>query len=129
MKGSTMKLIAAAALASIALIGSVRAQNALPYTWPRTVGTTQVGLVPFNPARKQLVFINPNVAALVSICPAVDRITNASIVCTLHGPGSIPILPYSILPLSGIGGNPSIPQAWNAISDTGGSALTILEWE
>lgn len=118
-----------AALIMLAAMLDARAQSTLPYTYPVTVGTSSVPVLPTNQARKQLVFINPNASAIVSVCPAISRVTSTSITCTLHGPGAIPILPYAFFPLAGIGGNPNLPQAWNAISDTGGSSLTVLEWE
>jgi hypothetical protein len=124
-----MRKLFAILLLSVLPARGAPAQQGLPYAWPRTIGTSASAVLPFNPTRKQLFFVNPNAVAIIAVCPAVDRVTGGAIACTLHGPGAIPILPYAYLPLAGVGGNPNLPQAWNAISDTAASALTILEWE
>jgi hypothetical protein len=101
-----------------------------PYVYPRIVGTASVQVLPGpNNARRRIVFQNPNATALVAVCPALSRVNSAPITCAINGAGSITLLPYASFPVDGVGQNGAIPSPWNAISDTAGAHLTILEFE
>jgi hypothetical protein len=100
-----------------------------PYDYPITLSTAQVKVLGPNPTRKRLVFVNPNATATVAVCPAVSRVNSAAITCAVNGAGSITILPYASFTVDGVGQNGGLPSPWNAISDTPGSALSIMEFE
>lgn len=120
-----------AALVALCLAGPAFAQTA-PYDLPYTVGTSSVAVLGANPARKRIIFANPNAVAKIAVCGAISRVNSAAIACTVGGAGSIVLLPYDRLVIEGIpagGGGGAIPGAWNAISDTGGSAFTVIEFE
>lgn len=123
-----MKRIVAAAL--LALLPSLaHAQAAMPYVWPQTVGVTSVQVLPANTARKQVFFHNPNASATVAICPAVSRKDGTNVTCTVNGAGSITLYPGDKVLITGIGGNPAVPSAWNGIASAPSSALTVFEFE
>jgi hypothetical protein len=114
---------------------SARAQTP-PYTYPLTLGTTSVQVLPFNPARKKVIFHNPNDQAKIAVCPVgPDRTPHSSqalVVAAINGAGCTTILPYDRVEVSG--GTPSGPQqdmrsAWVGIASAPGSAFTAFEWE
>lgn len=119
------------ALAALSLsAGAAFAQTpALPYTYPVTVGTSSAQAMPVNPSRKRIEFVNPNATALVAICPTISRTATPTITCTVNGPGSVTLLPYQSYRVDGVGGNPQVNTAWNAIASGAGSSLTVFEWE
>lgn len=106
-----------------------------PYVYGPTLGTSSVQILGNNPARKRVMFINPNATASVAVCPiGPTRVTGGVIVtAVINGAGCITILPYGNMTIDG-GGNGSgpqifIPSAWVGIASAGGSALTVLEFE
>lgn len=100
-----------------------------PYVYPITIGTSPAQILASNAARKKLIFVNPNATALVAVCPITSRADSSSITCAIHGAGSITILPYDRVEIDGVGQNGTIPSAWNGVSDTSSSSLTIIESE
>jgi hypothetical protein len=123
------------ALFVLCLAGPAHAQLP-PYTYPLTLGTTSVTVLPFNPARKKVIFHNPNDQAKIAVCPVgPDRTPHASqalVVATINGAGCLTIIPYDRIEVTG--GTASGPQqdmrsAWVGIASAGGSALTIWEFE
>lgn len=113
----------------MALAAPAHAQS-MPFDWPATVGTSSAQVIGANPQRRRIEFYNPNQTAIVAVCPVVARTSGSpAITCTVNGAGSISLLPYTGIRLDGVGGNPQVPSAWNAIANSGGSALTILEYE
>ena len=44
-------------------------------------------------------------------------------------PITVTLLPYQSYRVDGVGGNPQVNSAWNAIASAGGSSLTVFEWE
>lgn len=126
-----MNRLAAAALLA-GLISPALAQTALlPYTYPFTVGTGSTAVAAVNPARKRIEFVNPNATTLVAVCPTISRTGTppTPITCTVNGPGSVTLLPYQSYRVDGVGGNPQVNTAWNAIASGAGSSLTVFEWE
>ena len=126
----------AAALVALCLANAAFAQQVPPYTYPQTIGTSSVTVLPVNPARKKVIFHNPNDTAKIAVCPvgptrAVGGST-ALIVAAINGAGCITLLPYDRVEISGStasGPQQSMGTAWVGIASAGGSPLTILEFE
>jgi len=108
-----------------------------PFTYPQTIGTSSVSILPDNPARKKLIFHNPNDTAKIAVCPVgpnrLGGSSSAPIVAVINGAGCITILPYDTLVIDNgaAAANPPMSNrsAWVGIASAGGSALTIWEWE
>jgi hypothetical protein len=128
----TMKRLAAA-LFFLCLAGSAFAQQVPPYVYPVTLGTSQATILPANPARKKLIFNNPNATALVAVCPVgPSRSNGAAITAAINGPGCMTLLPYQDKEVSGStasGPQLQMPSAWIGIASAGGSSLTVWEFE
>jgi hypothetical protein len=130
-----MKRMVAAFLLCLAL--PARAQQIIPpYTYPQTIGTSSTSILAANPARKKLVFHNPNDTAKVAVCPVgPTRAVGGSasqIVAVINGAGCITLLPYDRWEISGStasGPQQAMGSAWVGIASAGGSALTIYEFE
>jgi hypothetical protein len=126
----------AVALAVLCLASAAHAQQVPPYTYPQTLGTSSVQVLPANPARKKVSFHNPNATALVAVCPVgPTRAVGGSpslIVAAINGAGCSTLLPYMTIEVSGStasGPQQSMGSAWVGIASAGGSALTIWELE
>jgi len=100
---------------------------ALPYTIGRgrdRIGTA-IGLIP--PA-KRIEFYNSSDTAKIAVCPTSAATATPTITCTVNGAGSITLCP-SVLT--------GRWRRWRAAGqfgmerdrDSGGSALTVFEWE
>lgn len=104
-----------------------------PYVYGPTLGTSSVQILGNNPARKRLLFFNPNDTAKVAVCPlGPTRNTSVIVVAVVNGAGCVTILPYSSFTVDGAaasGPQLSMPSAWVGIASAGGSALTIYEFE
>lgn len=125
-------MIRAAALLTVLLlsVSAAFAQTpALPYTYPVTVGTGSAQAIGTNVARRRIEFYNSSDTAKIAVCPTISRTATPTITCTVNGPGSITLLPYQSYRVDGVGQNPQVNSAWNAIASAGASALTIFEWE
>lgn len=124
-------------LASLVLGATVaRAQQLPPYTYPQTIGTGSVTILPVNPARKKLIFHNPNDSAKIAVCPiGPTRAVGGSaspIVAAINGAGCITLLPYDRVEISGStasGPQQAMGSAWVGIASAGSSAITIYEFE
>jgi hypothetical protein len=108
------------------------------FTWPWALSTTPTQILPANPLRRQLVFYNSSATASVAVCPAVNRRDSTPVTCAVNGAGGITLLPYQMQTVvensgvtAGIGrGIPfGLPSAWNGVASSGGSSLTVLEFE
>ena len=126
-----IRLLAIIAFAALS-IAPARAQQVPPYTYPTTLGTSSVTILPANPARKKVYFQNPNDTAKVAVCPvgptrAVGG-SQALIVAVINGAGCLTLLPYMTLNLDNgsAASNPpmSMGSAWVGVASVGGSALT-----
>ena|SRR5437879_2770181 len=102
---------------------------AMPFTYPVSVGTSSAQAIGVNPARKRIEFYNSSDTAKIAVCPTISRTATPTITCIVNGPGSITLLPYQSYRVDGVGQNPQVNSAWNAIASAGGSALTVFEWE
>lgn len=117
------------------LVAPALAQQAQPFTYPQTIGTSSVTILPANPARKKLVFHNPNDTAKIAVCPVgPTRAVGGSaslIVAAINGAGCVTILPYDRWEVSGSIASSAaqivIPSAWVGIASAGGSQITILD--
>src|SRR6266705_6657183 len=103
----------------------------LPIGWGTTVGTTSGPVMPSNPSRNGLIFINNSVSASIAICPAVVNVGALGIyagaatgVAAINGVGSFTMQPGDkfIIDTTFI-----CTSAWNGIASGPGAALTILE--
>jgi len=125
----------AAIILALCITGAALAQSP-PYTYPLTLGTSSVTVLPPDNARKKVVFHNPNDTAKIAVCPIGPNRTAQSsqtlIVAVVNGAGCITILPYGQLEISGStasGPQQSMGTAWVAIASAPGSAFTVYEWE
>lgn len=107
-----------------------------PYTYPQTLGTGSVSILPANPSRKKLIFHNPNDTAKIAVCPVGPTRTvggsQSLIVAAINGAGCITLLPYQTQEVSGStasGPQQAMGSAWVGIASAGGSAFTVLEFE
>jgi hypothetical protein len=116
------------------LAGAVSAfAQSPPYTFPITLSTSSVQILPVNPARKRVIFVNPNATALVAVCPlGPARNTNVIVTAIINGAGCRTILPYDAFVVDGSGASgPQLymPSAWVGIASAASSGLTVLEFE
>jgi hypothetical protein len=130
-----MKRLAIVILSLVCLALPARAQTP-PYTYPLTIGTSSVTILPANPSRKKVIFHNPNDTAKIAVCPVgPTRAVGGSqslIVAVINGAGCITLLPYDRAEISGStasGPQQSMGSAWVGIASAGASALTVLEFE
>ena len=104
-----------------------------PYVYAVTLGTTSTQVLPVNPARKRVIFVNPNATASVAVCPSgPSRNTNVNVTAIINGAGCKTILPYDAFVVDGSGASgPQLymPSAWVGIASAGASSLTVLEFE
>lgn len=124
------------AIALLLIASPALAQQVPPYTYPQTIGTSSVTVLPANPARKKLIFHNPNDTAKIAVCPVgPTRAVGGSaslIVAVVNGAGCITLLPYDRIEISGSsasGPQQAMGSAWVGIASAGGSAITIYEFE
>jgi hypothetical protein len=85
-------------LASLLLLADTTFASAQspPYTFPITLSTSSVQILPVNPLRKRVIFVNPNATALVAVCPlGPARNTGVVITAVVNGAGCVTVLPYS----------------------------------
>lgn len=132
-----IRLFAAALFAlCITAPAPASAQQVPPYTYPLTIGTSSVQVLPVNPLRKKVIFHNPNDQAKIAVCPIgpnrAPQSGQALIVAAINGAGCTTLLPYDRYEVSG--STPSGPQqamgsAWVGIASAPGSAFTALEFE
>lgn len=123
-----------AALLLFCLGAPALGQQAPPYTYPQTIGTSSVTILAANVNRKKLIFHNPNDTAKIAVCPVGPTRTvggSASlIVAVINGAGCISILPYDRVEIAGTAPTgPAITSAWVGIASAGASALTVFEFE
>lgn len=123
------------ALIFSALVASAHAQQP-PYTYPQTIGTSSVTVLPANPGRKKVIFHNPNDTAKIAVCPVGPTRTvggsQALIVAVINGAGCLTLLPYQTQEISGStasGPQQAMPSAWVGIASAGASSFTVLEFE
>jgi hypothetical protein len=118
-----------AALFVVCLATAAHAQSPMPYTFAVTVGTSSALAVAANNSRARIEFYNSSDTAKIAVCPTLARTTTPTITCTVNGAGSITLLPYQSYRVDGVGQNPHVSTAWNAIASAPTSPLTIFEWE
>jgi hypothetical protein len=110
------------------------AQQAPPFTYPQTIGTSSVAILAANTLRRKLIFHNPNDTAKIAVCPVGPNRTaqssQALVVAAINGAGCSTLLPYDRMEVTGTSPTgPAINSAWVGIASAPGSAITILELE
>jgi hypothetical protein len=127
------KLIALLLLQLLAGAVPAVAQQTPPYVYGPTLGTASVQILPVNPLRKRLMFVNPNATSKVAVCPlGPSRNNDVIVTAVINGAGCVTILPYSSFTVDGsTASGPTfyMPVAWVGIASAGASALTIYEFE
>jgi hypothetical protein len=125
----------AAIILALCLTSAAHAQQP-PFVYPATIGASSVAILAANPARKKLIFHNPNGTAKIAVCPIGPNRTafssQALIVAVINGAGCVTILPYGQLEISGSaasGPQQQMGSAWVGIASAPGSAFTVYEWE
>ena len=120
------------ALVALALVGALpAAAQSPPYVYPITLSTVAAQILPNNPTRHRVVFINESITAIIAVCPVGPGRNGVTIVPGINNAGCVPILPGgSFLVDGGAVPGPQIfmPSAWNGIAN-GAAALTIYEFE
>ena len=130
----------AVALFILCIAGAAFAQQVPPYTYPQTLGTSSVTVLPVNPARKKIVFHNPNATALLAVCPvgptrmpsSPPGPAGAPVVAAINGAGCLTLLPSQTQEISGStasGPQQAMGSAWVGIASAAGSSFTALEFE
>ena len=126
----------AVALAAFCLCASAFAQQIPPFTYPQTLGTSSVTVLPVNPARKKVIFHNPNATALIAVCPVGPSravpFSPTLIVAAINGAGCLTLLPSQTQEISGStasGPQQSMGSAWVGVASAAGSSFTALEFE
>jgi hypothetical protein len=125
-----------AAFLVLCFVGAAQAQQVPPYTYPLTIGTSSTSILSANPARKKLIFHNPNDTAKIAVCPSgPTRAVGGSaalIVAVINGAGCVTLLPYDRWEVSGAtasGPQQAMGSAWVGIASAGASQITIYEFE
>jgi hypothetical protein len=107
--------------------------NPLPIGYGTVVGLASGPVLPPNPSRGGLIFVNPNSSAVVAICPSVVAIQaqdgsgnwpQAVGVAAIGGAGSITLNPGDKFILDNI----QCTGGWNGITNTLNGVLTVLEF-
>jgi hypothetical protein len=103
----------------------------LPVGWGTTVGLTSGPVMPSNPSRTGLIFINASVSAAIAICPNVLNVGALGVypgavtpgIAVVNGAGSTTMQPGDKFIID----NLNCTCAWNGIGSGAGAVLTILE--
>lgn len=104
----------------------------LPVTWGTPVNTTSGPILPSNPSRTGLIFINASVSAAIAIIPAVANIALLQgqyagavtpSVAVINGAGSVTMQPGDKFIID----NLNCTCAWNGVASGAGAVLTMLE--
>jgi hypothetical protein len=129
-------MIRLAAIILARCITSAALAQTPPYTYPQTIGTSSVTVLPPDPAREKVIFHNPNDPAKIAVCPIgpnrAAQSSQALIVAVINGAGCLTLLAYQSVEISGStasGPQQQMGSAWVGIASAPGSALTIYEWE
>jgi hypothetical protein len=126
----------AAIILALCITSAAPAQQVPPYTYPLTLGTSSVTVLPADPARKKVIFHNPNDQAKIAVCPiGPGRAVGSSqslIIAAINGAGCLTILPYQSVEISGStasGPQQQMGTPWVGIASAPGSNQTIWEFE
>jgi len=119
----------------------VGTSNTSQIGWAVTLGTSNQLVIPPNPSRTGIIFVNPGGAA-VAICPATQATVPVGQAPWQAGQITSPVLPALITGVAIIGGAGSITinpndkfiidnlpctTAWNGVGAIQGAVLTIYE--
>lgn len=102
----------------------------LPLGWGVTVGLTPITVIPSNPSRTALVFVNASQGVAIAICPAVINVGSGGFfsgtqagIPAVNAAGSITMQPGDKFIIDTL----ACTTQWNGIASGAGAALTILE--
>ena len=103
----------------------------LPIAWGTPVGVVSGPVLPANPSRTALVFINSSPSTAIAIIPAVANIAavqgvflgQSAGVAVINGAGSITMQPGDKFIIDTL----QCTSAWNGIAAAANAALTMLE--
>jgi hypothetical protein len=105
-----------------------------PWDYPLVLSTTPVQVLPIDPMRRRIIFVNPDPAAIIAFCPSQITRAGAAFACSVNGAGSITLLPLGSFVLDGgtVQGPPlAMGSAWFGVSNAAKtpSPATVLEFE
>lgn len=102
----------------------------LPVGWGTTVNTVSGPVMPGNPSRTGLIFVNASVGISIAICPAAVNVGAYGVyiglavgIASINGAGSVTMQPGDKFIID----NLNCTCAWNGIASGAGGILTILE--
>lgn len=126
---SKRSILAASAL--LALSVSAKAQIVAPWDYPPVLSATAQQVLPLNPARRRIIFVNPNTSGSIAFCPSGVTRAGVAFACAVNGAGSITLSPLGSFVLDG--GTPNGPPlaigaAWIGVA-SGTANATVLEFE
>src|SRR5271170_2855149 len=104
--------------------------QALPVSWGTTVPTTSVSVLPANPSRQGLMFINASSGVTIAICPVqlnagINGVYTgfAASTAVINGAGSVTMNPGDKFIIDTF----NCTCAWNGIAAGAGGLLTVFE--
>ena len=125
-------LLPLAALLALSVSASGQSQSLTPpFDYPTALTTTPVQVLPIDPLRRRIIFVNPSATVSIAFCPSQVTRAGATFTCAVNGAGSITLLPYGSFVLDG--GTPQGPalqmgSAWFGVA-TANAPSTVLEFE
>ena len=103
---------------------------ALPGGYGTTVGIVSGPVLPANPSRGGLIFVNPSAFVAIAICPGLVSLGQNGVytgfstgIAVINGAGSITLQPGDKFIID----NLACTSAWNGVASGPGGILTILE--
>jgi hypothetical protein len=126
--------LAAIALGYAATVAAHAQSQSLgpPWDYPPTLTATPQMVLPANPVRRRILFVNPSATASIAFCPSQITRGGVAFACAVNGAGSITLLPLASFMLDG--GTPQGPPlamgaAWFGVASKDGTPATLLEFE
>lgn len=121
--------LAAVILAIAAAILPAVAQVPAPRVYDAAITAASSQVAPSNPTRFAIQFCNPSKSVYVAICPVTSGRTGVALTCTFGGAGSIQLPPGFCRSFQAPDRSAKLPTAWNGLTESGSSGLTIIEME
>jgi hypothetical protein len=103
-----------------------------PFDYPTVLGTTPVQVLPIDPARRRIIFVNPSATATIAFCPSQITRPGVTFSCAVNGAGSITLVPLGSFVLDGgtVQGPPlAMGAAWFGVASAASTPSTVLEFE
>jgi hypothetical protein len=64
-----------------------------PFDYPPIMSATPTQVLPVDPLRRRIIFMNPSQTATIAFCPSQITRAGATFACAVNGAGSITLLP------------------------------------